>query len=365
MTNLIAINDQTPNATLDRILETKERQHGLRFKFTLLENLSADVLPKDWIVKKAVAMGETSAWIGPPGSLKSALLGDLSFAVASGQDWHGYRMKRGGLVVYFALERRDLVERRLIAYRARYGAPEDTLGPIAILGGAFDLMDARTVKDVVATIRAAEQATGQPCVLTVWDTFAKMIAAGGGDENTAKDMGRVFVNLDRIKDKIGCHMALIGHTGKDESKGARGSNAFDGHVDVVVKISGEEIKTATVTKANDMPEGPLFSFKSEVHESGQDEDGDPVTVNVVSNENLGPAKPAQSGLPKLTPNQRTMFMILADAGSAGLLTEDWNAKGKAAGIGERRRADLTDARTGLKAKNLVREYQDRWHVQER
>ena len=50
----------------------------------------------------------------------------------------------------------------------------------------------------------------------------------------------------------------------------------------MVEISGREIKTATVTKANDMPEGELFSFKSEVHDFGTDDDGDPITVNVVS-----------------------------------------------------------------------------------
>ena len=52
----------------------------------------------------------------------------------------------------------------------------------------------------------------------------------------------------------------------------------------MVTIGGDEIKTATVTKANDCPEGALFSFKSEVHEFGTDEDGDPITVNIVSSE---------------------------------------------------------------------------------
>jgi hypothetical protein len=46
------------------------------------------------------------------------------------------------------------------------------------------------------------------------------------------------------------------------------------------------VKTATVTKANDMPEGPLFSFKGEVHEFGKDADGDPITVNIISAERV-------------------------------------------------------------------------------
>ena len=51
---------------------------------------------------------------------------------------------------------------------------------------------------------------------------------------------------------------MVGHTGKDESKGSRGSNAILGDVDVMVTLSGDHIRTATVTKANDAPEGPLF-----------------------------------------------------------------------------------------------------------
>ena len=65
----------------------------------------------------------------------------------------------------------------------------------------------------------------------------------------------MFANVQRVKNNTGVHVALIGHTGKDESRGARGSNALLGDVDVMVTIGGDEIKTATVTKANDAPEG--------------------------------------------------------------------------------------------------------------
>ena len=67
------------------------------------------------------------------------------------------------------------------------------------------------------------------------------------------------------------HFAIIGHTGKNVDLGARGSNAILGDVDVMVTISGESIHTATVTKANDAPEGALFSFESEVFEFERDE----------------------------------------------------------------------------------------------
>jgi hypothetical protein len=90
-------------------------------------------------------------------------------------------------------------------------------------------------------------------------------------KNSAKDQGLVFANRQRFKSATDTHAALVGHTGKDETKGSRGSNAILGDVDVMVTISGDTIRTATVTKANDSPEGPLFSFKSDIHHFGTDE----------------------------------------------------------------------------------------------
>jgi hypothetical protein len=167
--------------------------------------------------------------------------------------------------------------------------------------------------------------------------------------------------VQRVKNATGVHVALIGHTGKDESRGARGSNAQVGDVDLMVSISGDEIKTVTVTKANDAPEGPLFSFKSEVHDFGTDEDGDPITVNVVSSDAISQSegKPRD---PKLTKNQQTLFGMLHVAGSAGLTLEDWNNQARDAGIGVKRKADLNDIRAALLSKQLVRNYNDRWNV---
>jgi len=57
-----------------------------------------------------------------------------------------------------------------------------------------------------------------------------------------------------------------------------------------------------------------------------------------------------------------MFAILHSAGSAGLTIEQWNTEAREAGIGLKRRPDLYDVRTQLKAKGLVREYGERWTV---
>ena len=81
-----------------------------------------------------------------------------------------------------------------------------------------------------------------------------------------------LANFRRVLDRApSLHIASIGHTGKDESRGERGSNAKRADMDVVVQVSGDSVKTATVEKANDQPEGPL-SFRLEPFDFGPDED---------------------------------------------------------------------------------------------
>jgi hypothetical protein len=265
---------------------------------------------KNWLMKGAIAKGETSMWIAPPGRLKSALMTDLAIHVASGADWRGYQSKEACGVVYFALERADLVRRRLAAYRQR-----DNLAglPIAVAGGIVNLMEPNCVNIIVTTIREAEKKFGCRVGMTVFDTYAKGLAAGGGDENQAKDQGVAIANLRRVQEQTGVHIAIISHTGKDEKKGARGSNAQDGDVDVMVQISGDSIKVATVTKANDQAEGVLTKFKAEIAVLGTDEDGVDITTAIISADACG-SEDSKSGTgAKLTQTERRALDMLINA----------------------------------------------------
>jgi hypothetical protein len=134
------------------------------------------------------------------------------------------------------------------------------------------------------TIDSVSQRFDLPVGLLVLDTFAKAIAFGGGDENSAKDQNRVLGHLRVVQNATEVHVALVGHTGKDEAKGARGSNAHLGDVDLMVQFSGDLVKSAVITKANDQPEGPLTTFRLETFDFGTDEDGDPISTSIVSPE---------------------------------------------------------------------------------
>jgi AAA domain len=236
-------------------------------------------------------------------------LTSVAIAVSSGEDFCGRRSKGKFSVIYFALERADLVRRRLRAHHHR-----DRLAslPIAVVGRVIDLMNPKTVGLIIATIDAVQAKFGFPVGLIIFDTFPKAIAAGGGDEDKARDQGVAFTNLQRIKDMRSVHIALVGHCGKDKTRGARGSNAWLGDADVMIEIDGTDIRTASVVKANDMAEGPLGSFRAKDVDLGLDEDGDPITVSIAVPVNAGPVANKSSERP-LTPAAKIALRALTEA----------------------------------------------------
>ena len=249
-------------------------------------NEVAKTSTKIHIIKDVIAKNEISRVIAPPGKGKSAFAIDLAIHIASGEDWRGYKSKQKCGVVYFALERGDLVKRRLHGHQLR-----DSLAdlPIAVASRIINLMQPSCVDIIVATIREAEKTLGCSVGFMVLDVYPKGLAAGGGDENQAKDQGIALANLRRVQEIVeGIHIMNIGHTGKDETRGARGSNSQGGDDDMVIQITGDgSVKTAKIIKINDGEEKVITQFKMEVSEIGEDEDGDPIKTAIVSLDDCG------------------------------------------------------------------------------
>ena len=312
----------------------------------------------DWIIKGVLAKGHNSYLFGPPGGGKSALIGSAATYTGAGRtSWHGFKIRKQCASVYFAMERADLVQKRIWAECQREQI--DSV-PIAVCAGLINLMDPKCVKEIVGTILAAEDRFGIEVGLAVLDTYNKAVAAGGGDENTARDQNRAWGHLRLVHETMArwhtVHVSAVGHTGKDESRGARGSNAADGDNDVSLQIKDSgSIKDVAIYKANELPEGPLMRFKMEPYNTGlTDEDGDPIEVWIAGSDTVAaPAKPVKT---EMTKNEQTMFRILHGAGAKGLTIDQRNDMAREAGIGTSRRATLYDIREKLKDKKLVREY---------
>lgn len=341
------------NAQLDAVAILQQRRH----KFRLYGELEATAT-KDWLVRGLLGAGEQSAIYGKPGSGKSVLVGDLALHVAAGRNWHGHKVKQGA-VLYIALERCKLVERRTIAWRHRHGL--DRL-PFAIIGGVMDFRDPQTAELIASIVREVENETRAEVVLIIVDTISRALA--GGDENSPGDMGKLVRTIGEIQSKAGAHVLTVHHTPQEGSGRLRGHGALLGAMDTTINIEKvrNHLRTATVAKANDSEEGESLSFNLESVAIGTDEEGQDTTAPVVVQVDER-VRNVSTPDDRLTANQRTMFSILHDAGPGGLSVERWNERARDAGLGRKRKADLHDFRSALKAKGLVAQVGDKWLVQ--
>jgi AAA domain len=159
-------------------------------RFTLFAELEINST-KEWLVHNLLGDGDASVMFGKPGDGKSVLAEDLGLHIAADRLWHGRKVKQGA-VVFVALERRKVVERRAIAFREKHGL-EDL--PFAIVGGVHDFRNPKTVTLIAEIVREVEAATGQQVVLIIIDTISRALC--GGDENSPKDMGAIVAATSR------------------------------------------------------------------------------------------------------------------------------------------------------------------------
>lgn len=99
--------------------------------------------------------------------------------------------------------------------------------------------------------------------LIVIDTLTRLIT--GLDENSAKDASMITNFMEQLARYYECFVLAIHHTGKDQSKGARGSSAFYANMDTVIstklKIGGTELRVRKQKDADVSDDIRYFAVK--------------------------------------------------------------------------------------------------------
>jgi AAA domain len=130
---------------------------------------------------------------------------------------------------------------------------------------------------LAAYCREVTRLTGLPVELIVIDTVARAMA--GANEN-APDAMSDFVNvIDRLRKQTGAHVALIHHSGKDPTKGARGHSSLLGALDseFEIKKQGDNAGLITSTAQRDIEDNVSFQFTRKIVPLGMDAKGRVVT----------------------------------------------------------------------------------------
>lgn len=199
------------------------------------------VRPQEWLVKDWIPRDGVTAIVAPPKKGKSFYALSLALEVARGGSWAGEKLEKA-TVLYVAAERYKLQRDRYEAWLEKH--QEERLDTFVMVGLSPQLTSASQVEALCDLIEELEPD------LVVLDTFARMLL--GVEENSAKEIGPAMEALsDLVRATRGGAVVVVHHTGKDTSKGARGSSAFLAALDVLITLDGDpKALRARVTDSN-------------------------------------------------------------------------------------------------------------------
>jgi hypothetical protein len=217
-----------------------------------------------YVVKGLLSRHSHALMYGPPGAGKSFLALDLAYAVAQGREWMGHKVN-GGIVVYIPFEGGGGMGKRVRALVAKYGHAPDFR---VIENPDYNLQEL-SGRQALGQDLAAALGDEKPALIA-FDTLARVLR---GDENSAKDMGGLNSAIAALIEATGCCALLVHHSGKDASRGARGSSALLGALDTEIQIDDNQIRA---TKQRDFELGAPIGFKLAPAIVGTDEDGDQI-----------------------------------------------------------------------------------------
>jgi hypothetical protein len=179
-----------------------------------------DLPEPEWLVERAIPRNGLVVLYGPPKSAKTFLALDVGLSVASGRD-SVYRLAcKSGKVLYVLAEGgAKMMGNRARAWLAREGiesSPDFALFPYSV-----SLGNRKSVDELL-------ELAGIEWDLVIFDTLARCM---DGDENSVKDMNLAIKGCDYIRVRTGAAVLIVHHSGKDQSKGMRGSTALLGAID--------------------------------------------------------------------------------------------------------------------------------------
>ena len=234
-------------------------------------------LGADDFVEGVLISSQMSVVYGPSNSGKTFFAADLALHVALGWRWRGLEVDQGG-VLYIAAEGAYGIQNRVAAFKAAHDVAESI--PFTVIPVSVNMYDSdEEMERLINTVLIKAREFGSISLVVV-DTLARVMS--GGDENTTVDMSQFVGHCDDLRVATKSHVMVVHHSGKDTSKGARGSSALRAATDTEIEIeAGEGFSTARVEKQRELEMGGEFCFRLGVVELGVNRRGKPVTSCVV------------------------------------------------------------------------------------
>jgi hypothetical protein len=234
------------------------------------------ILTSNYLVKRWLDQNTTSVIYGESNIGKSFFVMDMAYCVAAGIPWHGYKTIQGP-VAYLALEGGLGMNNRLYAIQQKYQCENV---PLAVRRAPLDMLNSEEDLQVLGAMIQEIEAQYGKLALIVIDTLSRALA--GGDENSSTDLGALVKVTDAVCAQSGAHVSMVHHSGKDQTRGARGHSLLRAAVSTEIELTKMDgVSFATATKQRDQEPAEPFAFVLDSVELGRDQDGDAVTTAVV------------------------------------------------------------------------------------
>jgi AAA domain len=180
-----------------------------------------------YLVDHLLAYNSTAAIVAPPGEYKTFLALHLGGCCATGRPFYGHVCAKVR-VLYLLAEGSDGFVRRLQAWAKAFRVDLNQL-PLEIIPLAVQLCDQTQHTTLLNTIGDMAERPG----LVIVDTLARSFV--GGEENSAKDMGKLVDALNQIRAFTGGCVLGLHHVTKSGGI-IRGSSALEGALDTLISI---------------------------------------------------------------------------------------------------------------------------------
>ena len=260
----------------------------------------------DWLIEDVVPRAQVGVIYGASGSGKTFFALDMACAVQRGGVWRLKQIEQAD-TFYVAAEAGNGIKKRIAAYLQHNG-----LGAMPwFVDYQPNLATLESVHAISKSIKLRSQNAG----LIFLDTLA---LSHDGDENSSKDMSLVLRHCKILSDDTGALVVLVHHTGKDETKGMRGSSSLYAGADFVLEVvAKDKDRTMIVDKLKDGERGAKFGFSLQSVEVGTTPRGKVITSCYVQEE----AKTISKAEGKPLTNEQQIFIYEVFRTSLGMSIE--------------------------------------------
>lgn len=338
---------------LSAVQQHQEQPPSNPKSYTLLraEDAATD-FKLEWAVKNIVPARGIGQTYGASTSAKTFLLMNLSFALTDGEPFFGYKVKKTP-VVYVCLEGEAGFKKRIkghLEYRHRPSSKDLYF----IIGESFALDDPTDVEALASVCPR-----GSMVIVDTQNASCPYIK-----ENATDEMGRLIQGAKNLARLIDGFVMLVAHTGKDTSKGARGSSVQLPAWDCCLEVERRGKKRSwKAVKVKDAEETPAHHFRLGIIDLGRDEDGDPITTAVAIPDDDFPDRPSLTKAEEYA--LESLKAALEQTNSQEIYVEDWRPvfyAGHTAAKQDSKRTAFDRARKALHEKKQISVNNDHYRI---